>query len=125
MLTIIVTLFLTVPPFNGEYCTVEDRDFKGFRYEEQIPVCKRRVSTSRKKAICKRDGVTDRAEFKVDHIIPVSLGGNNSNRNLWCQHMSIDTANIEGYAYRMLNKGIWNRKEAMDFVRKYKFKLGN
>ena len=123
MLNLITILFLTIPPFNGEHCTTQDKDFSEFRYEEQIPICSRNVSTKRKNTICKRDGIYNRKDYIVDHIIPLSLGGNNSDYNLWCQHKSINTVDIEGYAYRMLLTGEWGSEQAKEYVRNYKFNL--
>jgi len=123
--TICTLMFLKAPPFPGEFCTSKDKDFSRYRYKEQIPVCKRNVSTKRKNVICKRDGVDDRSEFKVDHIIPLSMGGNNSDRNLWCQHMSLDTSAIEGFAYRRLENNKFTHNEAVEFVKGYKFKSVN
>lgn len=121
MTGLITILFLIIPPFNGEYCSTYNKDFKGYRFKEQIPVCKRNVSTARKNKICKRDGVNDRRDFIVDHIIPLSMGGDNSNQNLWCQHKSINTANAEGYAFRKLDEGKWTAAKARDYVRGIKF----
>ena len=123
MFSIITIFYLLLPPTTGEYCTTYDKDFSYFRYAEQIPYCKRNVSTRRKDAICRKEGVYNRKNFKVDHIIPLSLGGNNSDRNLWCQHKSIDTAKYEGIAYRNVNGNKWTIQEAIDYVNSYKFKL--
>jgi hypothetical protein len=122
MLSTIILSFLLIPPFTGHLCTAKDPDFDGYRYKEQIAHCKRKVSTARKNKICKRDGVDDRRDFKVDHIIPLSIGGSNHDTNLWCQHKSIDTAKYEYELYSDLKAGRINQKEAILKILQKKFK---
>lgn len=112
---------LAVPPTVGHFCSELDPDFDGFRYEEQIPHCKRNVSTERKVDICLRDGVEDRTEYTVDHIIPLSLGGSNADENLWCQHHSDAVTHIEYQAYLQLKDGELTQQEAVNKVLTAKF----
>ncbi len=32
---------------------------------------------------------TNRADYKIDHYLPLCAGGSNNNENLWPQHVSI------------------------------------
>lgn len=123
MISILVTaLYLTVPPVKGDYCTVDNPDFDGYRYEESIPHCRRNVTTEEKDAICVRDGVTERTDdYTVDHIIPLSLGGSNSKNNLWCQHISLAVTPLETKMYTQLKDGKINQKEAVGTILKAKF----
>jgi len=105
----------------GSFCTVNDPDFTEFRYEENIPYCTRNVSFARKNAICKRDGVDDRKDFVVDHIIPLSIGGNNKDDNLWCQHHSLSTASLEYNCYTQLKNNQITRLEATNIILNCKF----
>jgi len=105
----------------GNFCVLKDKHFKEFRYPEKIPYCKRRVSSSLKDRVCKRDGVLDRKGYTVDHIIPLSLGGNNSEANLWCQHRSLYTGGIEFFYYSQLKKGRISRLDAAIKILKCKF----
>ena len=73
----------------GELCTIEDKDFSYLRYTEKIPYCKRNVSTRTKNEVCALYDVFDRKKYTVDHIIPLSLGGSNSKKNLWCQMVKV------------------------------------
>jgi 5-methylcytosine-specific restriction endonuclease McrA len=110
-----------IPPTYGSLCTTADPTFYEYRYQEQIPYCKRDVTTERKIEICKRDGVEDRSDYTVDHIIPLSLGGSNSDDNLWCQHKLLAVTNIEYEAYKELENGSISQKQAIDKVLKAKF----
>ena len=46
---------------------------------------RRNVSESTKAAVYKEYGVTTRAGYEVDHLIPLALGGSNDIQNLWPQ----------------------------------------
>lgn len=67
------------------------------RYPEQINYCNRSVSTHLKWTVISRYtkkynftlNDTNRTEFKIDHYIPLCMGGANSVENLWPQHSSI------------------------------------
>ncbi|HYX34628.1 MAG TPA: hypothetical protein VE954_16125 [Oligoflexus sp.] len=67
-----------------------------YRYPERIPYCNRSVSTSLKNKIIKTYDSTfqytiasmPRNDFKIDHYIPLCMGGSNDNTNLWPQHKS-------------------------------------
>jgi len=105
----------------GSLCTIHDPDFDGFRYLESIPHCKRNVSTKLKKKVCKRDGVTDRRNYTVDHIYPLSLGGSNHSDNLWCQHKSIYTGHLEYDIYKKVRDGEMKIEEARKIIYNKKF----
>lgn len=69
----------------GDLCDREDADFDGLRYPEQIAHCRRDVSTDRKIAIAAAYGIygETRHNYEIDHFIPLNIGGNNGDRNLW------------------------------------------
>lgn len=77
----------------GALCVNQDE----FRYPEKIKYCDRNVSTGLKWAVINRytknfqftisDG--NRTEFKIDHYIPLCMGGANAFENLWPQHASV------------------------------------
>ena len=105
----------------GSLCTAEDKDFEGYRYDERIPYCKRNVSYARKDAICKLYGIYDRTGYTIDHIIPLSAGGSNHDRNLWCQSRSIYTGHIEYWVYKQLRDGKMIQAEAVRYILAHKF----
>ena len=105
----------------GHLCSVNDRDFERFRYGEQIPYCRRNVSSKTKEAICKSYGVTNRKNYTVDHIIPLSLGGSNDWKNLWCQSKKIHTGSLEYYYYEKVSEGSMTQAEAVHALIQWKF----
>jgi len=68
-----------------------------YRYPEHIKYCARDVSSSTKNQIIARYdkelgfnvAQMNRGDFKIDHFIPLSIGGANEVTNLWPQHKSI------------------------------------
>lgn len=66
------------------------------RYPEGINYCERNVDSSTKKDIFIqydqigfRTRSMNRMDFKIDHYIPLCMGGANDETNLWPQHKSI------------------------------------
>lgn len=73
---------------TGELCSQQDRDFQSRKYPEKIAVCDRNVSPEVKHRIYESYGIPRacRGHYTVDHFIPLSIGGNNDNPNLWPEH---------------------------------------
>ena len=78
----------------GVLCSEPD----AYRYPENIPYCERDVDSKTKKAVIKlymtevpgfAITVETRHEYKIDHYIPLCMGGANVIENLWPQHMSV------------------------------------
>lgn len=105
----------------GHLCQKRDKDFDRLRYKEKIPYCRRNVSKKRKDAICAKYGVFDRANYTVDHIIPLSMGGSNHNKNLWCQHRKIYTGELEFWLYRNLELGRMRQAETLLSILSHKY----
>lgn len=67
------------------------------RYAQQITYCERNVSSGEKNAIIAdydqelgfKIRSMNRMDFKIDHFIPLSIGGSNDVENLWPQHKSV------------------------------------
>lgn len=77
----------------GSLCVHPDQH----RYSENIAYCDRDVNSDEKWVIIMKymkkfnftvDN-TNRADFKIDHYIPLCMGGANSMDNLWPQHKSV------------------------------------
>ena len=116
--------FPKVPMINiapGELCTESNKDFDGYRYPDHVAHCRRNVTYETKNKICKLYGVLDRRDYTVDHIIPLSLGGSNSEKNLWCQSRKIITANLEYYYYRMVMQDKMRHATAIHALMAWKF----
>jgi hypothetical protein len=68
-----------------------------YRYPEHIAYCERDVTYETKEALIHlydtklgfNIETMDRADFKIDHFIPLCVGGSNDSVNLWPQHKSV------------------------------------
>lgn len=111
---------LTVTP--GETCQDPDR----YRYPERIPYCNRDVDTSTKWEIIRdydsRFGYEiesmNRSSFKIDHFIPLCMGGSNSRLNLWPQHRTIyrQTDPLEGPLCELMADGKLLQRTAIRMI---------
>jgi hypothetical protein len=104
------------------------------RYPENIIYCERNVDTQLKNQIIdaydKEFGYSirkmSRGDFKIDHFIPLSIGGSNSRSNLWPQHKSVYTI-TDPLEHELSNKIIEGRikqAEAIRVIREAKLNLG-
>ncbi|MEK7689610.1 MAG: HNH endonuclease signature motif containing protein [Bdellovibrionota bacterium] len=113
----------------GELCQHADQ----IRYPEKIKYCERHVSTSLKKRIIKiydaefgfSIGKMDRAEFKIDHYIPLCMGGSNDISNLWPQHRSVYqyTDRLEEATCIKMREGRLKQAEAVEIIKAAKANL--
>ena len=113
----------------GSLCQNPDYE----RYAEKIPYCNRNVDSSTKREIIREYdselgysiGEMDRQDFKIDHFIPLSIGGSNSEDNLWPQHKSVYslTDKIEDLLHLTLEKSVLKQAEAIEKIRYIKFNL--
>ncbi len=109
----------------GELCEKHNE----VRYPEQINYCSRNVSHRAKKVTMVNYmnkyhftiSSANRAQFKIDHYIPLCMGGANSLSNLWPQHESIYqiTDELELVLCEKLSEGLITQKLAIE-----KIKLG-
>ncbi len=100
------------------------------RYPEQIAYCNRSVDSGTKAAIIKtydeklgyRVGEMSRKDFKIDHYIPLCMGGSNHVTNLWPQHVSISqqTDMLEMYSCQKMSEGKLRQAEAVDIMKRAK-----
>ncbi len=107
------------------YCKLNEKDFREIRYEN-VPVCKRNVSSELKRDIYKDYGipVEDRKDYTIDHMVPLSMGGSNKKTNLWPQHKNITTAPLEAEVFRRLSKGDITHAEAIKTILDHKLDKG-
>jgi hypothetical protein len=103
------------------------------RYAQQITYCERNVSSGTKNTVI-RDYDEElgfeirqmsRNDFKIDHFIPLSIGGSNDEENLWPQHKSIYAYSdkIELYVFQLMEKDKILQKEAIALVKECKLEL--
>lgn len=79
----------------GKLCDIPNE----LRYPEQIAYCERDVTIETKHLIIEEYDrqfgfqiqTMPRDQFKIDHYIPLCMGGSNDITNLWPQHVSVYT----------------------------------
>ncbi|MCB0418117.1 MAG: HNH endonuclease [Bdellovibrionales bacterium] len=106
---------------NGDLCIAKDKDFDEYRYDEDIAHCKRNVSKGRRDKIYENYKIPSRCrnDYTIDHFIPLSIGGNNHNENLWPEHKAIKAVrqNLEYDVYLDLRAAKITQKEAVGIIR--------
>lgn len=100
------------------------------RYPEGIPYCSRGVGSEVKREVIatydSRLGYSvqsmDRAQFKIDHYIPLCMGGSNRTDNLWPQHQSIyvHTDPLEQLLCEKMAAGRLSQRDALEYIRRAK-----
>lgn len=103
------------------------------RYAQQITYCERNVSTGTKNTVIREYDEKlgydirqmNRNDFKIDHFIPLSIGGSNDEENLWPQHKSIYAYSdkIELYVFQLMEADKILQKEAIELVKECKLQL--
>lgn len=104
-----------------------------YRYPERISYCKRNVETQLKREII-RDydqtfgysiGSMDRQAFKIDHYIPLCMGGSNERSNLWPQHRTVYeiTDLLEQKLCEKMAAGLLKQADAIDKIKHAKNNL--
>lgn len=102
------------------------------RYPENIDYCERDVDSMTKKAIFVqydqlgfRTRSMNRMDFKIDHFIPLCMGGANDVENLWPQHKSIYniTDPLEPLLCEKMAAGRLLQKDAINYIRNAKTHL--
>jgi len=96
------------------------------RYQEKIAYCDRDVNTTMKRQIIADYDRTyhfnidamPRQDFKIDHFIPLCMGGSNDISNLWPQHKSIFklTDPLEEAICKKMGEGKLLQKEGVRLI---------
>ncbi len=110
----------------GELCDRPD----AHRYPEKIPYCNRNVDSSTKWAVIRTYDRelgyeierTGRMKFKIDHYIPLCMGGSNNEVNIWPQHESVyqRTDPLEGLACEKMSAGVLLQDRAVELIKEAK-----
>ena len=113
----------------GSLCMRANR----MRYPERIPYCDRNVDSGTKRRIFEIYDSTlgyqtqkmNRQKFKIDHYIPLCMGGSNEIDNLWPQHESVYayTDSVEAIACIKLSEGKIKQQTAIELIRRAKAHL--
>ena len=109
----------------GDICTITDGDFTEYRYDEGIPYCRRNVSFHRRQQIYDLYEIEEdrRHHYTIDHLIPLSIGGSNSDENLWPEHVRVKAARdrLELDLFWAVRRGEMTQAEAVEIVLEEKF----
>lgn len=112
----------------GTFCDKNDRDFVEFRYPEQVAYCYRHVSSWQKDRIYRAYGipVRCRAQYTIDHFVPLALGGNNADANLWPEHRHVKATrqHLEQNLFTQLRNGTISHGEAVKQIMEAKMNPG-
>ncbi len=113
----------------GVLCTRPD----GYRYPEHIRYCNRNVDVELKEEVIDtydkargfRVGRMNREDFKIDHFIPLCMGGANHRDNLWPQHKTVYevTDPVEPLACQKMAEGKLKQNQAIVLIKKAKLDL--
>ena len=119
----------TVPNLEvtpGSLCTTPSER----RYPERIAYCERNVDKDLKREVMAdydqqfhyQTTVLPREDFKIDHHIPLCMGGSNRKDNLWPQHKTVyeKTDSAEAFLCEKLAKGRLEQREAVSVIRDLK-----
>ncbi|MGZ3796855.1 MAG: hypothetical protein ACXVB1_10835 [Pseudobdellovibrionaceae bacterium] len=106
----------------GKLCNDPD----SFRYPEKIAYCDRDVTPELKREIIEMYDHTfgfhienlPRSDFKIDHYIPLCVGGANDITNLWPQHASVYviTDPLEEAVCVKMAEGKLRQKDAIQII---------
>lgn len=111
----------------GQLCSVNNPDFSAYRYAERIPYCERNVSKGQRDRIYNmyRIPVSCRGRYTIDHFIPLSIGGDNSEANLWPEHKLVKATRpqLEQEVYNAVSRGRMTQKQAVEIIVREKTKL--
>ncbi len=113
------------PDFKMTPGTVCERPDE-YRYAERIKYCNRGVGKDLKAVIFEtydsefgfHTQEMDRATFKIDHLIPLCMGGSNESANLWPQHKDVYayTDPVEPYLCSLMAVGQLKQAEAIQII---------
>ena len=101
----------------GKLCTADDASFQEYRYDEQIPYCRRNVTEAEKRRVAAAYGVAweRRREYEFDHRVPLCMGGSNDDENIWPQPLdeAHEKDKLEDSLCRLLRGGTIRQKKAV------------
>ena len=109
----------------GELCHPKSPNFTEYRYRERIPYCRRSVSNATKDGVYKAYGVpkAEQGHYTIDHLIPLSIGGSNTPKNLWPEHHAVKATrpHLEQEAFEAIRDGASTQKELVEQILAIKF----
>lgn len=110
----------------GSVCTLKDSDYSERRYPERIIYCQRNVSSWTKAKIYDAYQIPAkcRSHYTIDHLIPLSIGGNNHIENLWPENKLVKATrpHLEEDTYLALKNAEITQQEAIQIILNEKLK---
>lgn len=110
---------------QGSLCNRQNPDYEVDRYSQKIPYCKRNVDSSLKRKLYDLYRIPEncRTHYTIDHIIPLSIGGDNSPQNLWPEHKKVKATrpHFEEEIFHEVKEGHMTQGQAVELVLREKF----
>lgn len=104
----------------GDFCDTRNHDFAGYRFKEKVAICRRDVSYELKQIVYAKYGIPKacRHEYTVDHFYPLSMGGSNSEKNLWPEHVKVKLSrfNLEQDTFDQMSDGKLTQAQAFQII---------
>jgi hypothetical protein len=117
-----------VPDFKrtpGHLCRPSDPEYVERRYKERIPYCRRAVPPEVIETVYRAYRIPEKkwADYTIDHLIPLALGGSNLRTNLWPEPKEVKSLryNLEYELYLKLKDGTLTHSAAVRRVLQAKF----
>lgn len=105
---------------QGHLCDRSNPDYETDRYSQKIPYCRRNVESDLKQKLYDLYNIPEncRNRFTIDHIIPLSIGGDNSPENLWPEHKNVKATRpmLEEEIFGEVRDGRMSQEEAVQRI---------
>lgn len=109
---------------QGSLCNRQNPDYETDRYKAKVPYCRRNVDSDLKRRLYDRYEIPEncRGRYTIDHIIPLSIGGDNSPQNLWPEHQNVKATRpyLEEEVFVAVRDGDMTQAEAIELILKTK-----
>lgn len=109
---------------QGSLCNRQNPDYETDRYKQKIPYCRRNVESELKSHLYDLYNIPEkcRNRYTIDHIIPLSIGGDNSAQNLWPEHKNVKATRpyLEEEVFIDVKEGHMLQKDAVALILKEK-----
>lgn len=109
---------------QGSLCNKQNPDFETERYSQKVAYCRRNVESNLKKELYDLYKIPEhcRGHYTIDHIIPLSIGGDNSPQNLWPEHRNVKQTRpyLEEEVFMAVRDDQMKQKDAITLILKTK-----
>lgn len=105
---------------QGSLCNKQNPDYETDRYTQKIPYCRRNVESDLKRKLYDLYKIPEqcRNRYTIDHIIPLSIGGDNTEQNLWPEHRNVKNTRpyLEEEVFVAVKDGDMTQTEAIEII---------